>query len=202
LDRRAALKFLAAGTAVSAMSPQLLAAFRGIHANLPQAPALKILDAHQDATVTAAAELLLPATDTPGAKSARVNEFIDHILADWYSDEDRKRFLDGLSDMDARSQKLFGKDFVALSSEQQAEVFQILGNELALALEALATAPPGYRGEAPEPENNFYVMFRDLALTGYFTSEIGATQALHEVIIPGRYDGCTPMATSTEQKGS
>jgi len=184
------------------MPPQLLAAFQRIHANLPQAPALKTLSAHQDATVTAAAELLLPATDTPGAKAARVNEFIDHILADWYSEEDRKRFLDGLSDMDARAQKLFGKDFVALSSEQQAEVFRLLGDELALALEALASAPPGYRGEAPEPENNFYVMFRELALTGYFTSEIGATQALHEVIIPGRFDGCTPMASSTEQKGS
>jgi hypothetical protein len=152
--------------------------------------------------VTAAAELLLPPTETPGAKAARVNEFIDHILADWYSEEDRKRFLDGLSDMDSQSQKLFGKDFAVASPEQQAEVFQILGDELALALEALANAPPGYRGEAPEPENNFYVMFRELTLTGYFTSEIGATQALHEVIIPGHFDGCTPLATSREQKGS
>jgi hypothetical protein len=202
LDRRAALKLLAAGTAVSAMPPQLFPAFRRIHADLPQTPALKILNAHQDATVTSAAELLLPATETPGAKAARVNEFIDHILADWYSEEDRKRFLDGLSDMDARSQKLFSKDFVALNSEQQAEVFQILSDELAQALEAVATAPPGYRGEAPEPQENFYVMFRELTLTGYFTSEIGATQALHEVIIPGHFDGCTPLATSTEQKGS
>jgi hypothetical protein len=201
LDRRAALKLLAAGTAVSALSPQLLAAFRGIHANLPQTPALKILSAHQDATVTAAAELLLPATETPGAKAARVNEFIDHILADWYSEEDRKRFLDGLSDMDARSQKLFGKDFVAVSSEQQAEVFRALGDELAVALEAVAFAPPGYRGEPPEPPDNFYAMFRELTLTGYFTSEIGATQQLHEVIIPGHFDGCTP-ATPSEQKGS
>jgi hypothetical protein len=201
LDRRAALKLLAAGTAVSALSPQLLSAFRGIHANLPQTPALKILSAHQDATVTAAAELLLPATETPGAKAARVNEFIDHILADWYSEEDRKRFLDGLSDMDARSQKLFGKDFVAVSSEQQTEVFRILGDELAVALEAVSTAPPGYRGGPPEPQDNFYAMFRELTLTGYFTSEIGATQQLHEVIIPGHFDGCRP-ATSAEQKGS
>jgi len=202
LDRRAALKLLAAGTAVSAMSPQLFAAFRGVHANLPQTPAFKVLSAHQDATVTAAAELLLPATDTPGAKAARVNEFIDHILADWYSEEERKRFLDGLSDMDARSRKLFGKEFVALTTEQRSEVFQILGDELALALEALASGPPGYRGEAPEPEGNFYMMFRELTLTGYFTSEIVATQVLHEVIIPGHFDGCTPMVTSTEQKGS
>jgi hypothetical protein len=202
LDRRSALKLLAAGTAVSAMSPQLFAAFRGVHANLPQTPTLRILNAHQDATVTAAAELLLPPTDTPGARAARVNEFIDHIVADWYSEEDRQRFLDGLSDMDARSQKLFGKDFVALGSEQQADVFQILGDELALALEAVATGPPGYRGEAPEPEGNFYMMFRELTLTGYFTSAIGATQALHEVIIPGHFDGCTPLANSTDPKGS
>jgi hypothetical protein len=102
LDRREALKFLAAGAATAALPPQVLAAFREIHANLPQTPVLGILNAHQDATLSAAAELLLPATETPGAKAVRVNEFIDHILADWYSQEDRKIFLEGLADMDAR----------------------------------------------------------------------------------------------------
>jgi hypothetical protein len=194
LDRREALKFLAAGVAASALPPPILAAFREIHANLSQPPALKVLDAHQDATVSAAAELLLPATDTPGAKTAHVNEFIDHILADWYSDEDRTIFLKGLEDMDVRTQKLFNKDFVSASPEQQAEIFRALGEEMAAALIGVAAAPAGYRGSAPEPADNFYSMFRELTLTGYFTSEIGMTQQLQEVIIPGRFDGCVPMA--------
>jgi hypothetical protein len=202
LDRREALKFLAAGVAASALPPPVLAAFRGIHANLSQSPALKVLSAHQDATVSAAADLLLPATDTPGAKAARVNEFIDHILADWYSDEERTIFLKGLADLDTRTRKLFGKDFVSAGADQQAEVFRALGEEMAAALIGVASAAPGYRGSTPEPADNFYAMFRELTLTGYFTSEIGMTQVLHEVIIPGRFDGCVPMTPGPQTTGS
>jgi hypothetical protein len=201
LNRREALKFLGAGAAASALPPQALAAFREIHANLSQTATLRILNAHQDATLSAAAELLLPATETPGAKAARVNEFIDHILADWYSEEDRKMFLEGLADVDVRTQKLFGKDFVAAGPDQQAEVFRALGEEMALALDAVASAAPGYRGSAPEPGENFYAMFRELTLTGYFTSKIGAKQ-LHEETIPGRFDGCAPIAPSPQATGS
>jgi hypothetical protein len=202
LDRREALKFLAAGVAASALPPPMLAAFREIHANLSQPPALKVLNAHQDATVSAAADLLLPGTNTPGAKAARVNEFIDHILADWYSDEDRTIFLKGLADMDARTQKLFSKDFVSANADQQAEIFRALGEEMAAALIGVAAAAAGYRGSAPEPADNFYAMFRELTLTGYFTSEIGMTQQLHEVIVPGRFDGCVPTVPGPQPTGS
>jgi hypothetical protein len=202
LDRREALKFLAAGAAASALPAPVLAAFREIHANLSQTSAFRVLNAHQDATVSAAAELLLPATDTPGAKAARVNEFIDHILADWYPEEDRAIFLKGLADMDVRTQKLFGKDFVSANADQQAEVFRALGEEMAAALIGVAAAPAGYRGSAPEPADNFYAMFRELTLTGYFTSEIGMTQQLHEEIIPGRFDGCVPMTSGPQTSGS
>jgi len=45
-------------------------------------------------------------------------------------------------------------------------------------------------------------MFRQLTLTGYFTSEAGFTQQLREEIIPGRFDGCFPIETSTASKSS
>jgi hypothetical protein len=148
------------------------------------------------------AELILPQTDTPGAKAVRVNEFIDHIVADWYSDQDRVRFLAGLADVDARTQGLFKKDFVDASAEQQSEILRALGEEMAQAREALATAPRGYRGADPEPDDNFYFMFRQLTLTGYFTSEAGFTQQLREEIIPGRFDGCIPFEARTPSKSS
>jgi hypothetical protein len=66
----------------------------------------------------------------------------------------------------------------------------------------VANGPRGYRGSLPEPENNFYFMFRQLTLTGYFTSEAGFTQQLHEEIIPGRFDGCIPPASTAPAKGS
>lgn len=148
------------------------------------------------------AELIIPRTDTPSAKDTRVDEFIDRILADWYTDEDRTRFLAGLADMDARTQSLFSKNFVDAKPEQQSEIFRALGDELAQATAALTDAPRGYRGSTPEPENNFYLMFRDLTLTGYFTSEAGFTQQLRDEIIPGRYDGCVPLPSATSNKGA
>lgn len=184
------------------MPAEIIAAFREIHAGLGSAPALRVLTAHQDATVTAMAELIIPATDTPGAKAVRVNEFIDHIVAEWYSDEDRTRFLAGIADVDTRTQALFQKNLVDASPLQQSEVLRALGEEMAEAADALSAAPAGYRGSSPEPEGNFYLIFRQLTLTGYFTSEAGFTQQLHEEIIPGRFDGCVPVPSATGTKGS
>ena len=67
---------------------------------------------------------------------------------------------------------------------------------------ALVSAPVGYRGSTPNPDENFYFMFRDLTLTGYFTSEIGFTQQLHEEIIPGSFEGCAPSPAQQPGKGS
>lgn len=145
------------------------------------------------------AELLIPQTDTPGAKAVHVNEFIDLILAEWYSDDDRRLFLAGLDDVDARSRSLFSQTFIQLSSAQQAEIFRALGDELALAQAAVADNPRGYRGSAPEPDDNFYLMFRDLVLTGYFTSEPGFTLQLHEEIVPGHFDGCIPVTPPADK---
>ena len=202
MDRRKVLKLLAVSSALPVIPAEWMATFRAIHAGLGNGPALKILSAHQDATVTAMAELILPQTGTPGAKAVRVNEFIGRIVAEWYSDEDRARFLAGLAGVDARTQSLFKKDFVDLSPGQQSEILRALGDEMAQATEVLAKAPPGYRGTDPEPEDNFYFMFRQLTLTGYFTSEAGFRQQLREEIIPGRFDGCFPIETSTASKSS
>jgi hypothetical protein len=202
LDRREALRFLAVSSVLQTMPGRVCAAFGEIHAGLAATPGLKILDPHQDATVTALAELIIPQTETPGARAVRVNEFIDRIVADWYSDEDRTQFLTGLADVDRRTRSLFGKDFVDALPEQQSAIVGALGGEMAEEKKSLSAAPRAYRGEDPEPDGNFYYRFRDLTLTGYFTSEAGAIQQLHEEIIPGRYDGCVPSTPLSPQKGS
>ena len=193
MDRREVLKLLTLSSSLPALPADLLAVFRSVHAGLPATPALKVLSTHQDATVVAIAELIIPRTETPGAKDTRVNEFIDHILADWSTDEDRARFLTGLADVDTRTQKLFNQNFVDASAGEQSEILRLLGEELAQATAALANAPRGYRGSIPQPDSNFYLRFRQLTLIGYFTSEPAFTHQLHQEIIPGRYDGCIPF---------
>ena len=200
MHRRQALKLLASGSAISALPSPVLAAFRKIHQELAAAPERKAFNAHQDATVIALAELIIPETETPGAKSVRVNEFMDLIVAEWFSEEERAHFLAGLADVDARTQKLFRKDFVDAATDQQKEILLLLGEEMLSQAAALANAPRGYRGSAPEPENNFYFDFRGLTLTGYFTSEAGFKQQLRDEIIPGHFGGCKPVESAEGQK--
>jgi len=202
LERRELLRLLAIGSALPVLPSPLLAACRKIHASLAETPALKVFSPHQNATVTAMAELLIPRTDTPGAKDTKVNLFIDHIVADWYPDELRALFLEGLTNVDSRTQSLFQRDFVDASPSQQAEILRSLGDELAQAADAVAGNPRGYRGSPPEPEDNFYLQFRRVALTGYFSSEAGFSQQLREEIVPGSFNGCAPVESATPSKGS
>jgi len=183
MNRREAL--LALGGAAVLADP-LFASGRSLRARLGSAGVLSVLDPHQNDTVVTIAEMVIPATDTPGATAAKVNEFVDLALAEWFDADERKRFLDGLAEVDARSRKRFGKDFTGCTPEQQTEMLQLLDAEVA------GNRDAEHRGlhREPSPSQRFCGNMKRLTLLGYFTSEVGVTEELHNPIIPGRYDGC------------
>ncbi len=190
MDRREALRLFGAAAALPAVDD--LAEFgRRLHRRLAAHPALRTLDPHQDATVTAVADLIIPATDTPGAKAARVNEFIDVLLAEWMTAETRDRFLAGLADLDVRSRATFGKDFVDGAAADQVRLLTLLEDEALRLKDQPAPALPSH----PEP---FFRTIKRLTMYGYYTSEIGAKQELHFDMIPGRYVPCTPLSAAPE----
>src|SRR6516225_4282008 len=117
MKRREALRIFAAGAALPAFSPELLALFR--QSQPPPGYSMRTLTGHLNDTVVAMIDQIIPATDTPGAKGARVNEFIDVILTEWAKDDERRSFLDGLADVDKQSQSLYGKSFSEATPEQQ-----------------------------------------------------------------------------------
>jgi hypothetical protein len=161
-----------------------------VHDQLPAQPVLKTLNTHQNATVTTISELIIPQTDTPGAKAARVNEFIDLILTEWYDEEEKSTFLTGLADVDAQARDLFSKEFVDCGEKQQIEILQALDDEV-----AAARAEPEMRRRRRNrpPEKIFFFMIKQLTLVGYYTSQIGFEQELHGKIIPSRHAGCVPL---------
>jgi hypothetical protein len=163
--------------------------FQAVHEQLPEQPVLRTLNPHQNATVTTISELIIPQTDTPGAKAARVNEFIDLILTEWYDDEEKSIFLTGLTEIDATTQGLLGKDFVDCEPKLQSEILRALDDEVA---ESRAQIRRGSSRRLP-PERNFFFMIKQLTLTGYYTSQIGFEQELHGEIIPARHAGCVPL---------
>ena len=185
MERRDILKLLASAAAFPALSQDSVAFFQDVHSQVAKSAGLKTLNPHQDATVTTIAELIIPQTETPGAKAVKVNEFIDLILTEWYDEATTARFLAGLSDVDSRSQKLFGKKFVACKKPQQIELLKVLDAEFVLARkeEAAPTVP----ALAPM---NFFGMIKKLTLIGYYTSEIGFKDELHRSILPATHKGC------------
>jgi hypothetical protein len=189
MQRREAIRLLLGTAAVPLLPREVLALFQQVHDQLPAVPALKTLTPHQDAIVTTMAELIIPQTDTPGAKAVRVNEFIDLILTDWCDHEERSTFLDGLADADKRCQDLYGKDFVDCTAIQQKQLLTQLDEELTEARQEEDTHK--HRRRLPlRPHETFFYSMKQLTLTGYFTSEEGAKQALHYEVIPSRHAGC------------
>jgi hypothetical protein len=192
MQRRDALKFLAAGVLAPAAAPELFAFFQEAH----PAPgyALRALNPHQNATVVLMSEMIIPETATPGAKGARVNEFIDVILTEWATEQDRNSFLAGLADVDRQSNELFARDLVDASPAQQLALMRALDETI-----ALGPARPARHGNTvPEWDTqlkgNFFTVFKGITLHGYYTSEIGFKRELGLEIIPNAQHGCVPVA--------
>ena len=170
---------LLAGTA--ALPDQLLAVGRAVHKRV-RAGTLRALDPHQNETVATIAELIIPKTDTPGAREAGVPAFIDVMFAEWGDDDQRKVFTAGLANVDERSRALFGKDFIACNEAQQTQILTGLDAELAR-----------LRDTKADTSKNFFQAMKWLTLTGYYTSEVGATTEQHFRVVPGRYEPCYPL---------
>src|SRR6267378_6623613 len=183
MDRRDLVRSLAAAIpAVSGLPiDALFAVGRGVHHGAGTRD-LQVLDPHQSETVATIADMIIPTTDTPGARAAQVHRFIDLLLAEWAADDDRKQFLDGLADVDARARAASATDFLAASEAQRAAILTALDAE---AQEHRKTAREG-----PPP---FFDRMKFLTVFDYCTSEIGATAELHYEVIPGSYNGCTEL---------
>lgn len=149
----------------------------------------RTLTADQNDLVTAIAERILPATDTPGAAEAGVNEFIDLLLSDWLDGEEREGFLAALAGFESDCLADQGQPFTALSEEEQMAVLVPLDEQAAELRRAARLA-----GLTEVEEPSFFLTMKEWTLAGYYTSEIGMTQELQHLRISGSYAGCRPLA--------
>jgi hypothetical protein len=196
MQRRELFRLLAAGAALPVFDSNLRAAFQDAHPKSTYA--LRTLNPHQNATVVTMTDLIIPETDTPGAKAVRVNEFIDLILTEWAHDDERQNFLSGLDDIDKRSNAIFGENFVDVTPVQQAAVLSELDQRYAINREDRAAHPYVRRPHNPQLTGDFFGVVKRLTLYGYYTSEVGFTQELRKQIIPGAYHGCTPVSDASK----
>jgi hypothetical protein len=124
-------------------------------------------------------ETILPATDTPGAKEAKVGEFMTRIVKDCYTEADQKIFLDGMQKLNEASKQKSGKSFVESTPEQRHDLLVALDKEQATYMS----------NKKKEDPTHYFRMMKELTLWGYFTSQPGANKALRYVAVPGKWEG-------------
>ena len=180
MNRRDAIRNVAIlmGTALSAST---LAALEGCSSGprnyTLQTPETKALLAE-------IAETIIPETSTPGAKAAKVDEFMLVMVGDCYDEKAQKVFTDGLDKINDESKKRFSKGFVDITPEQRTELLTAIDKE---------RVDYNKRKDKKEGDPVHYFQYlKELTLLGYFTSEPGATKALRYVKVPGKYEGCVP----------
>ena len=128
-------------------------------------------------------ETILPTTaSSPGAKEAKIGEFMKAIVSDCYEKKDQDVFVEVFTKLDQSSEKKFGKIFLKLSPDDR--------QSLLVAIDLEANDHQKLK-KADEPEH-YFTLVKQLTLWGYFTSEVGSTKALRYLPVPGRYEGCIP----------
>lgn len=140
----------------------------------------KALTARQNEIVTVIAERIIPQTDTPGATAARVNEFIDVIVNDWFSTSEKQAFFDGMDAALEYCTERYKKDFGNCSDVEQT----------ALLVELEIEYRENENGASPRAE--FLNTMKQFTLIGFYTSETGASEELR-VPPMGQYLGNEPF---------
>ncbi len=123
-------------------------------------------------------ETIIPTTDTPGAKAAKVGQFIAVMVSDCYDAKYQQKFMEGLAKLDTDCKARYGKTFLKCPKN--------LRNDHLVELDAEQKAY--YKTKKKEDPEHYFRVIKDFVIWGYFTSEIGATQAMRFVEYPGRYE--------------
>jgi hypothetical protein len=142
------------------------------------------------------AETILPATKTPGAKAAKTGAFMALMVTDSYSPAEQKIFREGMRRVDEATIKANSLSFMAATPQQRLAVLTTLDHEQKRVMDLREAGVPATSVSGPEvaikQPAHYFRMMKELALLGYFTSEIGCTKALRYVESPGRFDACIP----------
>lgn len=191
MNRREVLSKSALVLGYAVTGPVLAGLMQGCKAkpNLPFKP--EFLNEEQAALVSELTGIIIPKTDTPGAIEAGVPAFIDGMLKEVYSTKQKENFLEGLANFDADAKKMYGEFFVNCSVEEKNDFFRKTHDAL-LSEKGSDSGQAWYRSGNGN-DKPFLVELKELTITGFFTSEAGATQVLQYNPVPGPFKGCVPL---------
>ena len=140
-----------------------------------QSAAKTYLAPAQAVTLAAAADRILPRTDTPGAADVGVAAFIDRLYGEFMTPAEQQLLTQGLQEIDTAAKSAHSSGFSTLSTTQQDAV-----------LVTIATAQQ-------DRDPSSFALIRSATILGYFTSEQVGRNVLHYDPVPGAYNGCVPI---------
>ena len=172
MERRDLLRTLGAAAAFTLVPRSAQAAWARVAA-APAAP-FRALTVFQVAQIDSIADTIFPRTETPSATDVNVSAWIDIIVAEYYGDDERKQFQDGLAAVDgvAKSGQV---PMPAYTPESNAKLIELLE-----------------KGDRRSPEGRGYWRLKALIVHGYFTSERVQKEVLKIEVMPGRFLGDAP----------
>ncbi|WP_020208626.1 gluconate 2-dehydrogenase subunit 3 family protein [Gilvimarinus chinensis] len=127
----------------------------------------------------ALAEIIIPTTETAGAKTVGAHNYIDYHLRLCATESEQKSVTNLLDKLNAIASKEYSQHFESCSNEQQQELVDKL-----------------HRSESPfsAAETGTWRFLISLVVFAYYTSEQGATKELNYLPIPGGYNGDVPFS--------
>ncbi|NIJ51658.1 gluconate 2-dehydrogenase subunit 3 family protein [Dyadobacter arcticus] len=170
MERRVALRSMALAVGAMANLPSWASGW-----SKGSFPKGTLLAADQAKNLSAMVEAIIPKTDTPGAGELGVGDFVQKMVKDCYDKKAQATLSNGISNLDAQSNKKFGKSYADASKDQKLQLLQ----ELEKSTDAEQKA--------------FFGMVKNLTIQGYMSSEYVMTNITHYEMVPARYHGCVPV---------
>jgi len=136
-------------------------------------------------------EIIIPRTDSPGAKDANVGSIMSILLADCYSPVQQKAVKSGIESLRSKAKTRYAKDFLLLTHEQRIALLSSIDEEADMQNKKTVFAnSSSNENELVLP--HYFTIIKQLVLFSFFSSEVGATKVLRYEAIPGSYDGDLP----------
>jgi Gluconate 2-dehydrogenase subunit 3 len=189
MKRREALKKTLVAMGLTISVPSLLSIFESCNSHSSQTWQPQFFSPDQVTVMGELAETILPKTQTPGAKDLHIDQFIDRIIKQVFSQEDQQLFLKGMEAFEAKAKEVNGKSFIDSSPEQRGRLLTKLEQET----DKVPASVWGINMKKDAGPLPFYRQVKALTLLGYFTSkEIGKKVLVYDPV-PGPFKGDIPL---------
>jgi len=181
MNRRSYLKSILVLSGIGAVSFSI---FKGIELTKAIDPKELI---NKRALLAELVEVIIPETDTPGAKSAFVHDYVINVMINCNPLKQQRKFLSGLEDLEEYSLDKYDKDFIKCNLAEKYDIVKYFSLHSDYSYKILNKIDNKLFG-AP-----FYTKLRQLTVEGYCQSQLGATKALAYDYIPQTFEACIPM---------